>query len=42
MPERASVLRYYIRVSDEIEWADRPEDLMYDLPRPEDLELGLP
>ena len=26
-PERAGVLRYYLRVSDDIVWADRPEDL---------------
>src|SRR5438067_11544743 len=28
IPERAGVLRYYIRVSDKIVWADRPQDLM--------------
>src|SRR5712664_3079796 len=37
IPERAGVLRYYIRVSDKIVWADRPEELMQHLPRPEDL-----
>jgi predicted phage terminase large subunit-like protein len=34
-------LRYYIRVADKIEWADRPEDLMQHLPRPEDLPPGI-
>ena len=34
IPERAGVLRYYIRVSDKIVWADRPEELMRHLPRP--------
>jgi len=32
IPERAGVLRYYVRVGDKIEWADRPEDLMQHLP----------
>src|SRR5260370_18987393 len=41
VPERAGVLRYYSRVSDKIVWADRPEDLMQDLPRTEDLPPGL-
>jgi hypothetical protein len=35
------VVRDYIRVSDEIIWADRPEELMQDLPRPEDLPPGI-
>jgi hypothetical protein len=33
-------MRYYIRVADKIEWADRPEDLMQHLPRLEDLPPG--
>src|SRR5271169_2729269 len=37
IPERAGVLRYYIRVAEKIEWADRPEDLTQHLPRPDDL-----
>ena len=41
VPERAGVLRYYARVSDKIVWADRPEELMQDLPRTEDLPPGL-
>ena len=41
LPERVGVLRYYIRVSDRIVWADRPEDLMQYMPRPEDLPPGV-
>src|SRR5436190_1992063 len=41
IPERAGVLRYYIRVSDQIVWADRPEDLMLHLPAPEALPPGV-
>jgi len=40
LPERDGVLRYYIRISDKIVWADRPEDLMRDLSRPQDLPAG--
>jgi predicted phage terminase large subunit-like protein len=40
IPERAGVLRYYVRVSDEIVWADRPEDLRQCLPQSEDLPPG--
>jgi hypothetical protein len=32
IPERAGVLRYYIRVSGKIVWADRAEDLMQYIP----------
>jgi hypothetical protein len=39
--ERAGVLRYYLRVSDDIVWADRPEDLRRYMPRPEDLPPGV-
>ena len=41
IPERAGVLRYYIRVAEKIVWADRPEELMQHLPRPEDLPPGI-
>jgi len=40
IPERAGVLRYYVRVGNKIEWADRPEDLMQDLQRAADLPPG--
>src|SRR5690349_14665347 len=41
VPGGAVVLRRYIRVSDKISWAERPEELMQDLPRPEDLPPGI-
>jgi predicted phage terminase large subunit-like protein len=41
IPERAGVLRYYIRVAEKIIWADQPEDLMQYLPRLEDLPPGV-
>jgi len=41
IPERAGVLRYFIRVSEKIVWADRPDDLMQYLPRLEDLPPGV-
>src|ERR1700758_4277322 len=41
IPERAGVLRYFVRVSEQILWADRPEDLLQYLPRPEDLPPGV-
>ena len=41
IPERAGVLRYYLRVSDDIVWADRAEDLRRYMPRPEDLPPGV-
>jgi predicted phage terminase large subunit-like protein len=37
IPERAGVMRYYVRVAEKTIWADRPEELMQHLPRPEDL-----
>ena len=40
IPERAGVVRYYVRVSENIVWADRPEDLLQHLPQPEDLPPG--
>src|SRR6266849_2980154 len=41
IPERAGVLRYYIRVSGKIIWADQPEDLIQHLPPPETLPPGV-
>src|SRR6266851_5780412 len=41
IPERAGVLRYYIRVSEKIIWADRPEDLMQPMTRSQDLPPGI-
>jgi predicted phage terminase large subunit-like protein len=41
IPERAGVLRYYVRVDEKIQWADKPEELMRDLPRREDLPPGI-
>jgi len=35
--ERAGVLRYYIRAAGNIIWADRPEELIEDLPQPKEL-----
>jgi predicted phage terminase large subunit-like protein len=37
IPGRAGVLRYYVRDSGAIVWADRPEDLIKHLPPPEEL-----
>ena len=34
IPERAGVLRYYVRDAGKIVWADRPDDLINYLPRP--------
>src|SRR6266404_2990322 len=41
IPERAGVLRYYIRLAGKIVWADRPEDLIQHLPPPKDLPPGI-
>jgi predicted phage terminase large subunit-like protein len=41
IPERAGVLRYFIRVAEKIVWADRPEDLLQYMPRPQDLPPGV-
>ena len=41
IPERAGVLRYYIRVAEKLVWADRPEELMQHLPQPEDFPPGV-
>ena len=40
IPERAGVLRYYVRIAGRIVWADRPEELMQHLPRPQELPPG--
>jgi hypothetical protein len=37
IPERAGVLRYYVRVAEKTIWADRPEELTQYLPQPKDL-----
>jgi predicted phage terminase large subunit-like protein len=41
IPQRAGVLRYYIRLADKIIWADRPEALMQQTMRSEDLPPGV-
>src|SRR5215468_12644251 len=41
IPERAGVLRYYIRLAEKIVWADRPEELMQQTTRSEDLPPGV-
>ena len=41
IPERAGILRHFIRVAEKIVWADRPDDLMQYLPRLEDLPPGI-
>jgi hypothetical protein len=41
IPERAGVLRYYVRADVKIQWADKPEELMRHLPRREDLPPGI-
>jgi hypothetical protein len=41
IPERAGVLRYYVRVAEKIVWADRPEDLIQYLPPQQDLPSGI-
>jgi hypothetical protein len=41
IPERAGVLRYYVRVAEKTIWADRPEELVQYLPQPEDLPPSL-
>src|SRR6516164_54692 len=39
--ERAGVLRYFVRIAEKIVWADRPEDLMEDLLRGQELPPGI-
>ena len=41
IPERAGVLRYYVRVAENIVWADRPQDLIEHLPLPQALPPGV-
>ena len=41
IPERAGVLRYYVRIAEKIAWADQPEELMQYLPQPGDLPPGV-
>src|SRR2546421_1540573 len=41
IPERAGMLRYYVRIAGRIAWADRPEDLVQHLPPPETLPPGV-
>ena len=41
IPERAGVLRYFVRIGEKIVWADRPEELMEDLLRGQELPPGI-
>jgi hypothetical protein len=41
IPERAGVLRYFVRIAEKIVWADRPEELMEDLLRGQELPPGI-
>jgi predicted phage terminase large subunit-like protein len=41
IPKRAGVVRYFIRIAEKIVWADRPEELMQDLLRGQDLPPGI-
>jgi len=41
IPERAGVLRYFVRIAEKIVWADRPEELMEDLLRGQQLPPGI-
>src|SRR5437868_7246474 len=40
IPEHAGVLRYFIRVSGKVVWADHPEELMQQMKLPQDLPAG--
>jgi predicted phage terminase large subunit-like protein len=40
IPERAGVLRYFIRVAEKTVWADQPEELMHQMTRRQDLSPG--
>ena len=40
-PERAGVLRYFVRIGEKIVWADRPEELMEDLLQGQELPPGI-
>jgi hypothetical protein len=41
IPERAAVLRYFVRIAEKIVWADRPEELMEDLLSGQQLPPGI-
>jgi hypothetical protein len=41
IPQRAGVLRYFVRIAEKIVWADRPEELMEDLLRGQELPPGI-
>jgi hypothetical protein len=41
IPERAGILRYYVRVADDIVWGVRPQDLLPYMPRPEEIPPGV-
>src|SRR6516225_8028588 len=41
IPERAGVLRYFVRIGEKIVWADQPEELMEDLVRGQQLPPGI-
>ena len=41
IPERAGVLRYFVRIAEKIVWADRPEELMIDLLQGQELPPGI-
>jgi len=41
IPEWAGVLRYFVRIAEKIVWADRPEELMEDLLRGQELPPGI-
>lgn len=41
IPERSGVVRWFVRIGDDIKWADRPEDLAeYKMPDPDDPASG--
>jgi predicted phage terminase large subunit-like protein len=43
IPERAGVLRYFVRIGDNIVWGDTPEELeMYTMPGPEGATVPIP
>jgi predicted phage terminase large subunit-like protein len=41
IPERAGVLRYFVRIAEKIVWANRPEELMKDLLQGRELPPGI-
>jgi predicted phage terminase large subunit-like protein len=41
IPERAGVLRYFVRAAEKIVWADQLEDLIEHMPPPQDLPPGV-